>query len=791
MRTQGRRRPSRIDAAWIAVLLLSSLAALPLLLNAGLPNGDDVLYHAYRAGEMQRAWAQGLLAPRWADGTYFGYGSPLWHFYAPLSYWLSAATMTLTGMSALDALRLLILGCFLGMGTGMLRFARTQSGAVGGVLAATAYVFSPYLLFTLPYARAAYPEMLALALLPWLFARFEVLLRRSGGREVFLATGVFFTMVLAHNLLATLSALLLALWLIWNAVASAVAASPSERRMALQPYLRAALSYGLGLTLSAFFWLPILLEGNSVRLENLTGISLLDYSNHFVPLVTLLGGLKTPDTGAINGLFKAYQIGPTIWPLALSGFVTVLALVGLALRRGQRDDVKLRQGVFFGLLALGLLFAITPASAGLWQALTPLQYLQFPWRLLGPLAFALALLVGFNARWMLRLPGLSAQGTFVLALAALLLFAARTLNVMEWRYPTLDTSIAAYHASELAGTQRGTTFTDEYRPQSVKTMPGPTPRLLADLADGYPVNRANAPEGVAAAPIASGPEYNEWLVRAEAPFTMEVLIFAWPGWRATVDGADVEILPSREHGFITFEVPAGQHTVRVFLDVTLTRFFANVISALALVALLLLSTRLRPLNAAPRPSDDPGPRWRRTVLISAVALSVWMLLAYTFDVGRLESALGDTPASQRLEIDFDERFGLRGYDLERSGYAPGETVRLMLYWLPLREADANYSSFVHIGQVNAPPLAQADKLHPGERAMREWWLPGRGYVYDLYEIVLPQDLPEGEYTILVGLYTCEGLPEGECGNGIRPAAVDGDGRALGDAVALTTITVQR
>ena len=132
--------------------------------------------------------------------------------------------------------------------------------------------------------------------------------------------------------------------------------------------------------------------------------------------------------------------------------------------------------------------------------------------------------------------------------------------------PDLDTSVAAYHDSEVAGVQIGTTFTDEYRPADVQTPPGPQPDLLADYADGYPVDRAHAPDGVDVFAVASGPTSNDWQTRADEAFTMEVYTFNWPGWVAAVDGGQVAVTSSPNHGFITFEVPAGQHDVSVLPD---------------------------------------------------------------------------------------------------------------------------------------------------------------------------------------------------------------------------------
>ena len=85
-------------------------------------------------------------------------------------------------------------------------------------------------------------------------------------------------------------------------------------------------------------------------------------------------------------------------------------------------------------------------------------------------------------------------------------------------------------------------------------------------------------------------------------------------------------------------------------------------------------------------------------------------------------------------------------------------------------------------------MAQADKLHPGDRAISEWWGP-EGYILDDYELQLPSDLPAGEYQLIIGLYTCELMPADDCGNGYRPKVTDESGEVIGDSITLTTIRV--
>ena len=67
--------------------------------------------------------------------------------------------------------------------------------------------------------------------------------------------------------------------------------------------------------------------------------------------------------------------------------------------------------------------------------------------------------------------------------------------------------------------------------------------------------------------------------------------------------------------------------------------------------------------------------------------------------------------------------------------------------------------------------------------------PG-GYILDSYTLQLPADLPAGDYQLTVGLYTCELMPPGECGNGYRPTVRDESGAIVGDSIPLATIRIE-
>lgn len=777
----------RLDGWLLLVILLALLAMLPLARNPGLPNGSDVLYHTYRVGEMARSWENGNPFPRWAEGLYFGYGSPLWNFYASSSYYLTTTFERYLGLSSLDALRLFLALSYLLLGSGMYLFTKQHAGKLAGVLAAAAYLYAPYILYTEPYARGVYPELYALALFPWVLWRLGGVLRVPSGVNIAFASVLVYLLAVAHNLMAITLTIVLLAWLIWNATATFLADRPRWRH-SLRPYLLALVCVMLGLGLSGYFWISVILESNTVNLQNLTGVALLDYHNFFVPLGALLQPMPLNDLGAINGLRNVSVLGVVQWVGALSGLAAVLWSIRGAWRAGRRDDVLLRTAVFFALTALVMLFFVVPSSAVVWDNVRGLQFLQFPWRLLGPIAFLLAFLVGMNALWIARLPRVTGSIVGGGLLAILVMSSIPALTVPEWTNRTVDTSIAAYHQSEVAGLQRGTTFTDEYRPRTVYTVPDEVPSLLADYADGGIVNKANVPSDVRAAPTIYSPGWLEWLVVTPRDFQMEVYTFYWDGWRAAIDNTAVDITPSAEHGLITFPVPAGSHTVRVFLGTTPPRLGGNILSTISLGLLLALVavriTRIGRYN--PDPGDVAPSSLGIVGLFAAGAVAVALINPQ--GVFYLNSPIGTSPATYAVNYQVGDEARVIGYDLNATRFQAGDTVRLGVYWLPTRDATVNYSSFVHIGSVGQPPLAQRDKLHPADRVMTQWWTP-TGYLYDEYEIVLPATMPTGEADIIVGLYTCETRPAGQCGSGDRPQVTDAAGRVLGDVVPLAEIQV--
>lgn len=175
----------------------------------------------------------------------------------------------------------------------------------------------------------------------------------------------------------------------------------------------------------------------------------------------------------------------------------------------------------------------------------------------------------------------------------------------------------------------------------------------------------------------------------------------------------------------------------------------------------------------------PLPR-RLSLVPLAAALALMAALALYAPLGVIapayarprlldEAELAAIP--HRLDVIFDDKAALLGYDLAEDTVTPGEALHVTLYWRALAPMAENYSVFVHLLAENEIVIAQRN-LYPGKGAFpTSQWQPGDAFA-DTYRLeVSPTALAPTAAQIEVGLYrheTGERLPlRGAQANSIR------------------------
>ena len=143
---------------------------------------------------------------------------------------------------------------------------------------------------------------------------------------------------------------------------------------------------------------------------------------------------------------------------------------------------------------------------------------------------------------------------------------------------------------------------------------------------------------------------------------------------------------------------------------------------------------------------------------------------------------GPLPQAPTMRVDalLGERILLEGISLPRRDFAPGESVPLTLFWRAENAPDERLKVFVHLLDWNGTLVAQNDSEPVGNFRPTDSWDPEEQLV-DRYGVLLPRDLPPGDYALRVGMYRFSGerLPVTQAG---QPA---------GDAVNLGVLTVRR
>ncbi len=805
-------------APLIVLLLLLVPALLPLLHTASLPCTHDNALHYYRMTAMREAMRQGWFFSRWIPNLALGYGYPFFNFREPLPYMLGA------WLYALGIPLPLVLGGLyaisLGAATwGAYTLGHALWGERAGWVAGIAYGLGPYVLLD-TLRRGNMPESVALALLPWLLLVFRTLIRgeavpRLGRRGTFvLAVALLVALFLSHNI----SSLLFAPFLGGYTV---LLAWVYRERKAWPWAFGAAL---LAVALTAWFWMPALLEQDTVQLHLSRTTRNNDFHYNFVTWAEML--LHTPAP------YDADFLNPPMYvPLGI--VQVVLALVGVL--RGlwrlgvlplHEFEVELSEDthipllerrvvlVFFVLVALAYLWMSTAASVRVWEAVPLLAFVQFPWRLVGRALLPIALLAGMSVADLSFLASRNApeETRRTLwhggALGCVLL-----LTLFSWPntyppkgmctmspYPTLRD----VYAFELSGWP-GVDPEGSYFPVWVEAHPTQTQLAEAFTRGKEParLDPVALPEGARVVEASYKPVRASVVVDSPEAFRARWLGFYYPGWRVWVDDALVDVVPEPDTGLLTFRIPSGRHAARVRFGPTPLRALATVISALGVVTLALLLV----VRAYPHPSWMISLRGLRAAGLQVGGrdirdpkLAIWLLgsalvllLLKLALVDRLSnpmrhSRLGDDDlpeVAHVLDQPFEGGLALLGYEIAQPSVPSDGEVQVDLLWQARAHPAQEYRTSVVLIGEDGQRWSEDGTLRPRgyePTPPTTMWQPGQ-YAYDPH-IVLPlPGTPPGSYTLVTALFDKDTLAP--------QSVLSPDGNPRGPDLTLGMITLTR
>ena len=536
MTVSSRRSPEPVPRLlWTPLLAIAAAAfavEIPFFFE-GTPSGHDFEFHLYSWLEVMSQWRHGILYPRWAALAHFAYGEPRFVFYPPASWTLGATIGSLFPWTIASPIYIWI--ALVLSGASMFVLARRWFGRRDATFAAVLYTANPYHL-VIVYWRSAFAELLASCLVPLLLLL--VLKAADGERRVVLPLGFLLaaswltnapTAVMIHYSLA-----LLVLYFFW------------ERRSA-QILAIAAGAVAMGAVLSAFYLFPAIYEQRWIDIANAVSAGSRPADNFLFIHTT------DPDHDAFNRIIS--------WIAVLEIILIAASAAPAKLWRKTRRELWIALLVWAGACAL-LMF---PLSLFLWKVLPKMQFMQFPWRWLLCLSmiFTLFVTAGFNKWWMR-------------AVVCALFFTLITAAWHRIQAPWWDTPADLREMVDNMYIDAGYEGTDEYTPL------GADPSAIDKDAKVTVDGPARADIHV----LRWDAEAKTFTVQISAADQLALRLFAYPAWKAEVNGRDVQTSSRPRTGQMLVPVSAGMNRVEIRFLRTWDRTLGDWIAFVAVLGIL-------------------------------------------------------------------------------------------------------------------------------------------------------------------------------------------------------------
>lgn len=552
----------------LVLLGLVILAARPLWTLSFFDSYDGPS-HLYRLFALDYTLRQGVVSPRWLLPLAYGLGYPIYNFYPPLAGYV-AETIHLLGIGFVDALKIAFTLCLvIGAGGAYLLGAELYrnfpQSKLAALLTATAYIFFPYWMIGI-YTRGAIAEVMALAIVPWLFWALRRALRLQKVSGYVLVAILLATLIITHSLTTVIISplwVLFALLSIWR----------MSRRAQLSAVAHAVGSVVLALGLAAFYWLPFVAELKLVQMGQGYDRIIQVFDTNFLK----------PENVIQPALFYQYGGPPTPLGLVAMGLAFSSFILAFFAKNFRERSLVIGFGVALTIATL----AITEPARPFWLQVSLASLIQSVWRVTSLITLCVAVMIGALP---VMLPTLSPcsnalrtpqrQAIFSGVIAILIVVAAiARLAPSELLLPPDALSLSHLARFEVNDGTLGTTTFGEYLPMTVEA-----PDLIS----------YQAPQGAVKNPLQVQileQHGADWLldVNAGSPVRLTLRILNFPDRAAFVDGARVPTKTASDLGLLAIDVPAGSHRVAVSTEVTLPRRIGIGLSfAAILVALVMM-----------------------------------------------------------------------------------------------------------------------------------------------------------------------------------------------------------
>jgi len=530
----------------LLVAALSLAIAWPVFVPGYFSHHDDL--QVIRVFEMRRCFIDFQIPCRWTPDMGYGYGFPLFNYYAPLAYYVGGVASF--ALSYIASSKFIFFIVTLLAGVSMYLLASELFGSWAGLASGILYAYAPYRAVDI-YVRGAVSESLAVAVIPLVFyATYKYRKNKSGKSLVFIAVS-FGLFMLSHNIMALIFMPFIVPWEVIG-----------FSQVDFKTNLKVVFMYLLGFGLSAFFVLPAFFERSLINTLGLISYEL-DFRANYLAVGQLIKrswGYVLQDPKLANSM--SFQLG---WPHIILVALSLIAFVYLFLKEGKKKTKELRVVVFFGISLALSLFMTHNKSTFIWEAVDILKYVQFPWRFISVSILFASLLGGFFVT-IFKKPFINYISLFI----------AMVTVILNFEYFRPEKLYNLTDAQKLSG--------ESFEVQKKGA-------LLDYLPVGAKEPKSKAPDfpefGLGEGKVTDyQTRSNYWSFSVDVTSdlgTIEVPIFDFPNWQISIDGRSITHSKT-PWGTILLEVQKGRHFIYARFKDTLLRRVSNLISLISVLS---------------------------------------------------------------------------------------------------------------------------------------------------------------------------------------------------------------
>ncbi len=531
----------------LMLLILTSLLPLISLLRIGTYESGDLSQNVFKSMEFYSSLQEGSFIPRWAGDLNATFGYPLFIFIYPLPYYI-ISFFHFVGFSFIASIKLLIAFSFILSGIGMFLFVKEDFSDFPAFVASIFYLYSPYHLIDM-HLRVSIGEVVSFAILPLNLLLANKLSKYGSAKYLVLTTFSLFLLFLANPAISLISSFVIVLYAIFT-----WSIKKNRKLVKLLPFF---ISFFLALGLSAFYWIPAILE------SKYTHEALYVSKISFVTIRQLLyspwryGLLFQGPKGELSFLIGYAQIAVVI----------ICLLLFLKKRFNRYQEVNL---IFYLILLSSIFFLLLPVSSFIWNGISILKNFQFTYRMLFFVALFTALLSGVLATKLNK------------KIILIILTVAVLQTILNWgnrrTIPSITDSILRSRLPLSTSAGEG------FQPAAPIWVNPKNPWM-----DKIPKNHIEILKGNAKISIIKRTDQlHEYNINASEITNFRENTLYFPGWRLYANDKEIPLSISKypKPGIIEFRLDKGSYDVKLKFQDTPVVKISKIISLLSLLTII-------------------------------------------------------------------------------------------------------------------------------------------------------------------------------------------------------------